>query len=430
MPSAATSDVNLHDGMAQTVLAVNLNLAQVRQSAPELNATATRAMDKARELLQQMSREIRTLSYLLHPPLLDDLGLVSALKEYVHGFSERSGIQTVCENEFPFPRLPQSVETAFFRIVQESLTNIQRHSGSRHAKISLREDASAVYLEISDSGKGMIVPLNGNKHTGQRRLGVGIPRNAGTDGPARRPIGNPIRLSRDDGPRDDLKNCPGVLRETEQTPLRILIADDHAVVRAGLRALLESREGWQVCAEALDGRDAVEQVAKHKPDIAILDIGMPLLNGVEVARRVRKTSPATEVLILTMHQSDDLVQQVVEAGAHGYILKDEADRVLLAAVDALRQHKSYFSNRVSSAAETGDPETSDASKTSRSRLTPREREILQLLAEGKSNKDVANLLGISVNTAEAHRANIMVKLDVRSLADLVVYAIRNKIITT
>jgi DNA-binding NarL/FixJ family response regulator len=214
------------------------------------------------------------------------------------------------------------------------------------------------------------------------------------------------------------------------TSLRILIADDHAVVRAGLRALLESREGWQVCAEALDGRDAVEKVAKHKPDIAILDIGMPLLNGVEVARRVRKTSPATEVLILTMHQSDDLVQQVVEAGAHGYILKDEADRVLLAAVDALRQHKSYFSNRVSSVAEVGDPEASDASKSSRSRLTPREREILQLLAEGKSNKDVANLLGISVNTAEAHRANIMVKLDVRSLADLVVYAIRNKIITT
>ena len=165
----------LHDGMAQTVLAVNLNLAQVRQSAPELNEVATRAMDKARELLQQMSREIRTLSYLLHPPLLDDLGLVSALKEYVHGFSERSGIQTVCESEFPFPRLPQGVETAFFRIVQESLTNIQRHSGSQNAKISLREDSSAVYLEISDSGKGMIVPHNGNKHAGERRLGVGIP---------------------------------------------------------------------------------------------------------------------------------------------------------------------------------------------------------------------------------------------------------------
>jgi DNA-binding NarL/FixJ family response regulator len=212
--------------------------------------------------------------------------------------------------------------------------------------------------------------------------------------------------------------------------LRILIADDHAVVRAGLRTLLESRDNWQVCAEASDGRDAVEKAAKHKPEIAILDIGMPLLNGVEAARQIRKISPDTKVLILTMHESDDLVQQVVEVGARGYILKDEADRVLLAAVDALRQHKTYFSIRVSSAAESGDVDPADPSKSPRSRLTPRERETLQLLAEGKSNKEVATLLGISVNTAEAHRANIMLKLDVRSLAELVVYAIRNKIIST
>jgi len=212
------------------------------------------------------------------------------------------------------------------------------------------------------------------------------------------------------------------------TPLSILIADDHAVVRAGLRTLLESRPRWQVCAEASDGRDAVEKAAKHQPQIAILDIGMPLLNGVEAARQIRKASPSTEILILTMHESDDLVQQVVEAGARGYILKDEADRVLLDAVHALSQHKPFFSTRVSEAAVTTDP--SDSAKSSRSRLTPREREILQLLAEGKSNKEVANLLNISVNTAEAHRANIMLKLDFHSLAELVLYAIRNNIIQT
>jgi DNA-binding NarL/FixJ family response regulator len=203
---------------------------------------------------------------------------------------------------------------------------------------------------------------------------------------------------------------------------RILIADDHAVVRAGLRALLESRPGWEVSAEAADGRDAVEKASKLKPQVAILDIGMPLLNGVEAARRIHKASPQTEILILTMHESDDLVQQVVDAGARGYILKDDADRVLLAAVDALRQHKPYFSTRV-----TGPTEPS---RPSRSRLTPREREILQLLAEGKSNKEVASLLGISVNTAEAHRANIMLKLDLHSVTELVHYAIRNKIIKT
>jgi DNA-binding NarL/FixJ family response regulator len=213
-------------------------------------------------------------------------------------------------------------------------------------------------------------------------------------------------------------------------PLRILIADDHAVVRAGLRALLESRSGWDVCGEAADGREAVEKATKLKPDVAVLDIGMPLLNGVEATRRIRASSPQTEVLILTMHQSDDLVHQVIEAGARGYILKDDADRVLLQAVDAVRHHKPYFSTRVSAAADSEDASAGGPEASHRSRLTPREREILQLLAEGKANKEVASLLGISVNTAEAHRANIMLKLDLHSITELVHYAVRNKIIKT
>jgi DNA-binding NarL/FixJ family response regulator len=212
------------------------------------------------------------------------------------------------------------------------------------------------------------------------------------------------------------------------TALRILIADDHSVLRAGLRSLLESHPGWEVCAEAADGREAVEKAAKLKPHVAVLDIGMPLLNGVEATRQIRKSSPDTEILVLTMHESEDLVQQVTEAGARGYILKDDADRILIAAVDAVRNHKPYFSTRVSSAADSTD--SSEPPKSSRSRLTPREREILQLLAEGKSNKEIASLLGISVNTAEAHRANIMLKLGFHSITELVVYAVRNKIIQT
>ena len=212
--------------------------------------------------------------------------------------------------------------------------------------------------------------------------------------------------------------------------LRILIADDHAVVRAGLRALLESRSGWEVCAEAADGREAVEKASKAKPDVAVLDIGMPLLNGVEAARRIRKASAQTEVLILTMHESDELVQQVVETGARGYILKDDADKILLAAVDAVRLHKPYFSTRVSSSHDMAKSSAEAVTRASRSRLTPREREIMQLLAEGKSNKEVASLLGISVNTAEAHRANIMLKLDLHSVTELVHYAIRNNIVKT
>jgi len=165
----------LHDGMAQTVLAVNLSLAQIRQSSQPLNGASSRALDKARELLQQMSREIRTLSYLLHPPLLDDLGLVTALKEYVNGFSERSGIETSLKVPSRFPRLPQIVETTFFRITQESLSNIQRHSGSKLAKVTLQENEDEVILEITDYGRGLDASANGDSRGHGTRLGVGIP---------------------------------------------------------------------------------------------------------------------------------------------------------------------------------------------------------------------------------------------------------------
>lgn len=212
-------------------------------------------------------------------------------------------------------------------------------------------------------------------------------------------------------------------------PVRILIADDHHVVRTGLRALLESKTGWKVCAEAANGREAVEKAGQLRPDVAVLDIGMPLLNGVEATRQIRKLSPQTEVLILTMHDSEVLVQEVLEAGAHGYILKDDADRNLVAAVDALCRHKPYLSSRVSEAVSSVvSSDSSSFGRSSRSRLTPREREILQLLAEGKSNKEVAGFLGISVKTAETHRANIMLKLDFHSVTELVRYAVRNKII--
>jgi len=214
-------------------------------------------------------------------------------------------------------------------------------------------------------------------------------------------------------------------------PVRILIADDHHVVRTGLRALLESKSGWQVCAAATNGREAVEQAGQLKPDVAVLDIGMPLLNGVEATRQIRKLSPHTEILILTMHDSELLVHEVLEAGAHGYILKDDADRNLIAAVDALRRHKPFLSPRVSDAVSKTVQHSGEGfatQRSSRSRLTPREREIVQLLAEGKSNKEVAAVLGISVKTAETHRANIMLKLNFHSVTELVRYALRNKMI--
>jgi DNA-binding NarL/FixJ family response regulator len=216
-------------------------------------------------------------------------------------------------------------------------------------------------------------------------------------------------------------------------PFRILLADDHEVVRAGLRALLEEQSGWEVVAEAVDGRDAVEKATKLKPDVVVIDIAMPSLNGLEAVRQIVKTVPNTKVLVLTMYDSDPLIQQVLQAGARGYLLKSDAGRDLVSAIDALRRNKTFFTPKVSQMVLEGYLDKSPKEKETEEepeslRLTSRQREIVQLLAEGKSSKEVAAVLGLSVKTAETHRDNIMRKLDCHSVTELVRYAIRNHII--
>ncbi len=211
--------------------------------------------------------------------------------------------------------------------------------------------------------------------------------------------------------------------------LRILIADDHEVVRQGVRNLLEGRPGWEVCAEAVDGRDAVEKAVELKPDIVILDIGMPNLNGLEATRQILHNRPEAKVLILTIHESEQVVREVLEAGARGYLLKSDTGRDLVSAIEALHKNQTFFTSNVAEMVLENylrnKPESSPGTKNE---LTPREREIVQLLAEGKSTKEVAVALGLSVKTAETHRANIMRKLNLHSISELVLYAVRNNIV--
>jgi len=209
--------------------------------------------------------------------------------------------------------------------------------------------------------------------------------------------------------------------------LRILVVDDHAVVRRGVRSLLESHEGWEVCGEATTGRDAVEQSRQLRPDVVVMDLSLPELNGLDATRQILKDAPDTEVLVLTMHHSEELARDVLQAGARGYVLKSDADENLITAVDSLRQHKPFLTSTVTEFVLDGYVRRGDAAQEDPA-LTAREREIIQLVAEGQSNKAAATTLGISVKTIEAHRANIMRKLHLRSVSDLVRYAIRNKIV--
>ena len=210
--------------------------------------------------------------------------------------------------------------------------------------------------------------------------------------------------------------------------LRILIADDHEVLRRGLREMLEQRADWQAISEASNGREAVKLALKTRPNVALLDLFMPEMNGLEATRAIKKQLPNTEVLIFTVHQSEDLVHDVLAAGARGYLVKTELTHTVVAAIESLAEHKPFFSWQISKKLLDNYLEAQPVSAQSAEALTAREREVIQLLAEGGSSKSIAALLGLSAKTVETHRASIMKKLEAKSLADLVRYALRAKII--
>jgi len=211
--------------------------------------------------------------------------------------------------------------------------------------------------------------------------------------------------------------------------IRILIADDHELIRRGLVSALSDRQDWSIVAEAADGRQAVELAARLTPEIAVLDLTMPELNGLDATRQIRAASPKTRILIVTAHESEQLIRDVLDAGAMGYVLKSDAGRVLVQAIEALLDERPFFTSKVARVVLEGYLRSAEDSEPQAAvGLSPRERHIVQLLAEGNNNKEVARVLQLSVKTVETHRSNIMRKMEFGSLADLVRYAIRNKIV--
>ena len=212
--------------------------------------------------------------------------------------------------------------------------------------------------------------------------------------------------------------------------ISILVADDHAVVRRGLRALLETQPNWKVAGEASNGREAVEKAAALRPQVVVLDIGMPKLNGLDAATQIFKADPKVRILMLTMHAAEALIQQTLKAGASGYVLKSDAERDLITAVEALLHNKMFFTAAASTVVleHLREGQKKKGLHQSGDRLSVREREVVQLLAEGKSNKEIGSVLNISKRTVDHHRARIMDKLKLQSVGELVLYAVRNKIV--
>ncbi len=355
---------DLHDVTGQKIALLSMSLDRLGRLVGSRDFEVQETFEETRDVVRKIGEEIRTLSYLLHPPLLDESGLASAVRWYAEGFQKRSGIHLAVNIAPGLGRLSMEIETALFRVVQESLTNVHRYSGSPDAEIKIYSDGGELCLEIIDHGKGIEAGSVRTSIDGIASLGVGIPgmrerlrqlggqlevdfgRN-GTRVLANVPLkqaeaeisvpeSGPTEGSEQESKFDAGTNSPGDARR------RILIADDHEVMRRGVRGLLESHEEWAVCGEAFEGREAVVKSRELRPDLIIMDINMPGLTGIAAAQQIRRENPSAKILFFSVHESAQTVREVVNAGAQGYVAKSRAGHDLVDAVRNVLDGGTFF----------------------------------------------------------------------------------------
>jgi two-component system NarL family sensor kinase len=358
---------DLHDTTGQKIAVLSMTLDRLTKLVDTKKQDVTDAFLESRSVLGKIGEEIRTLSYLLHPPLLDECGLASAVLWYVEGFKKRSGIQLNITIDEDLVRLPTDAETALFRVLQESLTNVHRYSGSASADIRIYQSAGTVHLEVVDHGKGIRGGADRSSIVGVPTLGVGIPgmrervRQLGGQLEVEfAPDGTRVHASlpletvepQSAGPSveaaeaalfsggsEDSKAAGVKSRETGK---RILIADDHEVMRRGVRSLLERHQEWVVCGEAIEGYEAVNKARELKPDLLILDVSMPGISGIEAAQQILKDTPGLKILFFTMHDSPQIMREISNVGAYGYVAKARAGNDLVDAVSVVLGGKKFF----------------------------------------------------------------------------------------
>jgi PAS domain S-box-containing protein len=356
---------DLHDITGQKIAVLSMSLDRLARQTEQRKPEAKESIKESREIVSQIGEEIRTLSYILHPPLLDECGLASAVHWYAEGFEKRSGIKLEVSVDADLPRLPADAETTLFRVVQESLTNVHRYSGSSSAKINITKDSGEVRLEIVDYGRGIKSGTTRAKLDGPAPLGVGIPGmrerlhqlggglsvDFGTNGTrvtATLPIKTQAQAESADSASQN--SLSFTIQSAEDARRRILIADDHELMRRGLRGLLESHDEWAVCGEAVEGTEAVRKSTELKPDLVIMDVNLPGLSGIDAALQIRQEREAAKILFFTVHDSDEVIREIVEAGALGYVAKSRASQDLVEAVRNVLGGKTFFPNMTAAAA--------------------------------------------------------------------------------
>jgi two-component system NarL family sensor kinase len=355
---------DLHDTTGQKIAVLSMSLDRLAKLVDTRKVDVKDALTESRDVVGKIGEEIRTLSYLLHPPLLDECGLASAVLWYAEGFKKRSGIHLSVSIDEELVRLTTDAETALFRVLQESLTNVHRYSGSPSAEIHIFQSPSKVHLEIVDHGKGVKGVKGGTERStfaGAPTLGVGIPgmrerirqlggqlevefSNEGTRVYATLPREASAEESAEQSSQlfRDKENFQANPRQRPDVRKRILIADDHEVMRRGVRGLVESQEEWSVCGEAIEGNEAISKTKELRPDLLILDVSMPGMSGIEAALHILKDEPNTKILFFTMHDSPQMMREISNVGAWGYVAKARAGSDLVDAVRIILDGKKFF----------------------------------------------------------------------------------------
>jgi PAS domain S-box-containing protein len=361
---------DLHDTTGQKIAVLSMTLDRLIKMVDPNKTDVTDAIVESRSVVTKVGEEIRTLSYLLHPPLLDECGLASAVGWYIEGFTKRSGIHVEVNVDDDLPRLPTDAETALFRVVQESLTNVHRYSGSSRAEIRISQIGNNVNLEVVDHGKGLRAAAAEVTPSTTPSLGVGIPgmrerirqlggqldvefRLDGTRVRASLPLTAEAADSAEqeqtgatDAALASMSADTAAKTQSKTTAAlaskRILIADDHEVMRRGVRGLIETHKEWTVCGEAVEGYEAVSRTRELEPDLLILDIGMPGISGIEAAIQILKADPMVKIIFFTMHDSPQLMREIANVGARGYVTKARAGNDLVDAIRVVLAGKTFF----------------------------------------------------------------------------------------
>ena len=401
---------DLHDEVNQSLTGLLLRLEAAREAAPpELEAE----LAETKALANQAMRELLSLARQLRPTALDDLGLAAAIAGQVEQLA-RGEIEAEFEAEGDFSDLGDDAQLVVYRVAQEALSNAARHSGAGGVEVRLRRpERGGVELEVADDGRGFAFDES------ERGLGIAGMRERALL------VGGELTIESRPGHGTTVRSSRLTAMPGESARVRVLIADDHGIVRSGLRLLLERQPDIEVVAEAADGAEARDLAVRERPDLAILDVKMPKLTGLQATREIKRQAPEVSVLILSMHDDERYLFEALKAGASGYVLKAQADTDLLAAIRAVERGEPFLTPE---AQRTLIKDVLERGSSGEEELTPREEEIVKLVAEAHTTKQIAEILHLSEKTVENHRANAMRKLGMRDRVELVRYAIRRGLI--